>query len=111
MSVRRDDVVLIDFPFSDRTGSKVRPALVVQHDAWNRALDDSVLAGITSSRRRQVGSPTQFLIETTTPAGRQAGLRTDSIVECTALVALDQARSSRRSAACRRPRWPPWTTA
>ena len=88
--IRRGDVVLIDFPYSDRTGSKIRPALVVQDDPWNRALDDVVLAGITSSQRRQVGSPTQFLIEIATPAGQRSGLRMGSIVEGTALVTLDQ---------------------
>ncbi len=29
MSISRGDIVLVDYPFSDRTGSKVRPALVV----------------------------------------------------------------------------------
>ena len=28
--MNRGDVVLFDFPFSDRTGSKLRPAAVVQ---------------------------------------------------------------------------------
>ena len=35
MKVRRSEVVLVDFPYSDHTGSKVRPALVVQADAWS----------------------------------------------------------------------------
>jgi mRNA-degrading endonuclease toxin of MazEF toxin-antitoxin module len=30
MSFSRGDIVLVDYPFSDRTGRKVRPALVVQ---------------------------------------------------------------------------------
>jgi hypothetical protein len=30
MNVSRGDVVLVDYPFSDQTGSKVRPALIVQ---------------------------------------------------------------------------------
>jgi mRNA-degrading endonuclease toxin of MazEF toxin-antitoxin module len=33
MKVKRGDVVLLDHPFSDASGSKVRPALVVQADA------------------------------------------------------------------------------
>jgi mRNA-degrading endonuclease toxin of MazEF toxin-antitoxin module len=28
--MRRGDVVLVDWPYSDRTGSKLRPAVVVQ---------------------------------------------------------------------------------
>ena len=35
MKVRRGDVVLLDHPFSDASGTKVRPALVVQGDARN----------------------------------------------------------------------------
>ena len=35
MSVNRGDVVVVDFPFPDATGSKVRPALVVQSDRNN----------------------------------------------------------------------------
>jgi len=60
MNVRRGEVVLVDFPYSDHTGSKVRPALVVQADALNRRLDDTILALITSSRHRRVGAATQF---------------------------------------------------
>ncbi len=67
MSVQRGQVVLVDFPFSDRTGSKVRPALVVQDDDWNAALDDTILALISGSRRRNVGSPTQRFIAVNSP--------------------------------------------
>ena len=35
----RGDIVLADLPFSDASGSKVRPALVVQCDANNRRLE------------------------------------------------------------------------
>jgi len=50
MNVKRGDIVLVDFPYSDQTGRKVRPALVVQSDVWNQKLDDTILAIITSSR-------------------------------------------------------------
>lgn len=92
MRVRRGEVVLVDFPYSDRTGSKVRPALVVQADHWNDRLDDSILALITSSHRRKVGAATQLVIEVATPAGRQAGLRIDSVVQCENLVTYDKSQ-------------------
>lgn len=90
MSVSRGDVVLVDFPFSDQTGRKVRPALVVQNDAWNSVLDDTILALITSSNKRRVGAPTQYTLELKTAEGRQSGLRLDSIVQCENLVTYDQ---------------------
>ena len=44
MKIHRGEVVLVDFPYSDHTGSKVRPALVVLGDVWNQRLDDTILA-------------------------------------------------------------------
>src|ERR1035438_10609832 len=46
--MKRGDVVLVDWPYSDRTGSKLRPALVVQADFLNGLIDDTVLVQITS---------------------------------------------------------------
>ena len=69
MKVRRGEVVLVDFPYSDNTGSKVRPALVVQVEALNQRLDDTILALITSSRHRRVGAVTQLAIGMTTAEG------------------------------------------
>ena len=90
MKVRRGEVVLVDFPYSDHTGSKVRPALVVQADVWNQQLDDTILALITSSRRRRVGATTQLFIDITTAEGRQTGLRRNSVVQCENLLTYDQ---------------------
>ena len=36
-------VVLVDWPYSDRTGSKLRPAVVIQADFLNGLPDDAVL--------------------------------------------------------------------
>jgi len=55
MKVQRGDVILIDHPFSDGSGSKVRPALVVQSDARNALLTETIVALITRNfpaRRR-----------------------------------------------------------
>jgi mRNA interferase MazF len=91
MKVRRGEVVLVDFPYSDHTGSKVRPALAVQADAWNQRLDDTILALITGSRHRRIGAATQFAIDITTSEGRQTGLRLNSVIQCENLLTYDQA--------------------
>lgn len=36
MSVRRGEVVIVDVPYSNQTGRKVRPALVIQADLLNQ---------------------------------------------------------------------------
>ena len=90
MKVRRGEVVLVDFPYSDHTGSKVRPVPVVQADAWNQRLDDTILALITSSRHRRVGAATQLVIDITTAEGQQTGLRLNSVIQCENLLTYDQ---------------------
>jgi mRNA interferase MazF len=88
--LRRGDIVLADLPFSDASGSKVRPALVVQNDANNRRLDDVILALVTSATHRAVTEPTQLLIDITTTDGRQSGLLHSSAVKCEHLLTLHQ---------------------
>ena len=56
----RGDFVILEVFFSDRQGSKVRPALVVQNDFLNERLADTIVAIITSSPRRFTGSGTQL---------------------------------------------------
>lgn len=46
MKITRGEVVLVDYPYSDGTGSKVRPALVVQNDNLNLRITDTILAAI-----------------------------------------------------------------
>jgi mRNA interferase MazF len=88
MNVKRGDVVLADLPYSDRTGSKKRPALVVQCDRNNQRLDDVILALITSITTRAATEPTQLLIEVNTIPGQASGLLFDSAVKCEHLITL-----------------------
>ncbi len=88
MSVSRGDVVLVDFPYSDGTGSKVRPALVVQADHLNHRITDTILAAISRSTHR--ASATQLLIEIGTSDGKLSGLRQDSMIQCENLLTFDQ---------------------
>jgi mRNA interferase MazF len=88
--MKRGDVIIVDFPFSDAAGSQVRPALIVQADELNRRLDDTILALITSSRSRFTGSDTQLPIDVSTLDGRESGLRLSSVVQCENLVTIDK---------------------
>jgi mRNA interferase MazF len=87
----RGDVVLVDWPFSDRTGSKLRPAVVVQADFLNALISDTVLVSITSVRRSAV---TEVLLD---PAvERSSGLSYPSIVSCNNYQTTDQRLIVRR---------------
>lgn len=88
MRVSRGDVVLVDYPFSDRTGSKVRPAVIVQSDALNRRIADTILAAISHSTHR--ASATQLFVDIATPEGAQSGLRQNSMIQCENLLTYDR---------------------
>ena len=89
--MNRGDVVILDHPYSDGSGSKVRPALVVQNDRDNHRLTNTIVALITGNISR-AGEPTQLLIDVTTAEGSQSGLNRTSAVVCTNLFTVSQAR-------------------
>lgn len=90
MKSQRGDVVLVNYPFSEGQGSKVRPALVVQCDSNNRRLESTLVVQITSRIHLARKEPTQLLIEVSTPAGRQSGLVNDSAVACENIYTVRQ---------------------
>ena len=94
-AVRRGDVVVLDWPFSDGGGSKVRPAVVVQADALNGRLTNVILAALTTNLRRSA-RPTQLRIHANTVDGRACGLLYDSAVTCENLLTVTQTRVLRR---------------
>ncbi len=48
---RQGDILLVPYPFTDQSGSKQRPAVVLSGAAYNRTHPDVILAPITSQIR------------------------------------------------------------
>ena len=90
MNFRRGDIVLLDYPFADSSGSKVRPALVVQGDGRNAILTQTIVAMISKNLQRVGIDPTQLLIDISTPDGRGSGLRVNSAVVCGNLFTIHE---------------------
>lgn len=85
--MKRGDVVLVDWPYSDRTGSKLRPAVVVQADFLNGLIDDTILVQITRTAHGLPG--TEVLID---PAQEPAsGLGHRSFASCANLLTANPA--------------------
>jgi mRNA interferase MazF len=53
-SYSRGDVVLVGFTFSDESGKKLRPAVVVSTPAYHRRRQEVVVAAITSNVKRRL---------------------------------------------------------
>ncbi len=70
------EVLLVPFPFTDQTGAKKRPAVVVSSSAYNAGRRDIVIMAITS----QVRKPLLFG-ETAVDDWQSAGLVKASVVK------------------------------
>lgn len=73
MAYERGDVVLVNFPFSEAVGSKVRPAVVMSTPDYEREMGAVIVALITGRLR---GGPFEHRLK----AWREAGLAKPSIV-------------------------------
>lgn len=47
--IEQKDLLLVPFPFSDQSGRKVRPVIVVSNNAFNDHSEDVIVVGVTSN--------------------------------------------------------------
>jgi mRNA interferase MazF len=86
MTFQRGDVILVPFPFSDFSATKVRPAVVISSDLYHSIEPDLLLAALTSQIAKATG-PFDYLLTD----WREAGLRFPSALK-PVLATLDPAR-------------------
>lgn len=82
----RGDVVLVHWLYTDRTGGKIRPAVVVQADYLNGLLDDTILVQITSKAHGIPGTEVRLDPATETTSG----LRQVCFAFCPNVVTYDE---------------------
>ena len=89
IDLRRGDVVLVAFPFiaAHDVQRKRPPALIVQADRYNRRRAVVVIVAITTMYRHG-HLPAKVPVRRESPAGHEAGLRLDSLVDCQTLATL-----------------------
>ncbi len=85
--MKRGDIVEVDWPYSDLTGSKGRPAVVVQADFLNGLIDDTVLVQITGTRHGIPG--TEVVLDPSRET--TSGLTKVCVAACTNYLTLDRA--------------------
>ena|SRR3989344_160520 len=48
MNIKQKDIVLLPYPFTNLEGSKVRPAIVISNDTFNKKSDDCIAIPLTT---------------------------------------------------------------
>lgn len=74
MKLKQGDVVLVEFVFSEGSGVKRRPALVISGESYHRGRQEAIIAGITSNTGRVLIGDSKL------NDWRKAGLRYPSLV-------------------------------
>ncbi len=73
---KRGDIVLVPIVFSDLSGVKLRPALIIEADSFVSSFADCLVATITSNTSR-ISSASILL---TSDSGGKTGLAQDSVI-------------------------------
>ena len=91
---RKGDVVLVSFPYTTDQGllqTKRRPAVIVSNDADNVRLDDVLVVPLTSRISNASGNPHGVVVSMNSPDGQAAGLRVDSVIDCSLVATIPKA--------------------
>ena len=89
--VKRGSVVLIRYPFTDLSGLKVRPAVIVTPDQFLSRLDDVLCLFISSVvPEKNELLPTDFILESEHPSFSKVDLKRRSVFRTHKLALLDK---------------------
>lgn len=91
--IRRGEILLLSFPFTDMRSNKVRPALVVSTDSLNRKGEDVIFAFITT---KEYNGPFDLRVAATDPSFQATGLKESSTLRISKLMCLEQRLARRR---------------
>jgi mRNA interferase MazF len=85
--IERGSVVLVRYPFTDLSGSKLRPAVVVTPNDLLAALSDALFAFVTTSIPDKI-LPTDLIVQTNDPDFATTGLKDTSTIRTHKLALL-----------------------
>jgi len=84
MSWKHGDVILVDFPFVNRFGSKHRPALIISGAVYHRERTQDIIVAVISSQVHKYNGQTDYTLKD----WQLAGLLQPSVVRSTLLTIL-----------------------
>jgi mRNA interferase MazF len=91
--LKRGDIVLVPFPFTDLTAEKLRPAIIVSPDPQDF---DVIIAFISSIVPSGELPPVDFLLTSNHPDFPQTGLKKASVFKMKKLLTIERTKIIRR---------------
>lgn len=82
--IEQRDLLLVPFPFSDQSGTKVRPVIVMSNDLFNSNSEDLIVIGVTS----QI-SKGKYTISLTNEFLEQGKLNNNCVIKVENILKID----------------------
>jgi mRNA interferase MazF len=92
MPLTKGDIVLVPFPFTDLSQTKLRPAVVL----WVDPQGQDITLCFISSQNLDRTTPDELILTTDDPEFAQTGLKLASKIRVTRIVTLDRQLLQRR---------------
>ena len=83
--IEQKDLLLVPFPFSDQSGRKVRPVIVISNNIFNKYSDDVIVIGVTSNILKD-----NYTLNLTNNNLEEGKLFTNCIIKVENLLKLDK---------------------
>jgi len=93
VTLKRGDVVLVLFPFTDLTAEKLRPAVIVSPDPQELDVDIAFISSIVPSKEM---AEIDFLLTPDHPDFAKTGLKKSSVFKMKRLLTTDRTKLIRR---------------
>ncbi len=90
--LHRGDIVLVPFPFTDLSGQKVRPALIISPNP----IREDILVAFISSVIPSVPEPDEYVLDTTYPTFARTGLKSRAVFKMGKMAILHRSLILRR---------------
>ncbi len=91
--LKRGDIVMLPYPFTNQVGSKPRPALVISSDDFNRINQDAIFMFITTV---EYNSPFDLRLEQKDQRFPATGLKSASTFRTAKIMAIDKSLATKR---------------
>ena len=86
-ALKRGDIILVPFPFTDLSSQKVRPAIVLTPD---RKSSDVLIAFISSVVQPEASQPTDYILKEDHPDFSATGLKKTSVFKMNKLLTVER---------------------
>jgi len=83
--INQRDLLLVPFPFSDQSGRKIRPVIVISGDEFNKNSEDVIVIGVTSNIIKD-----KYFIKLTNDDLEEGKLSTTCIIKVENILKIDK---------------------